>query len=324
MVQWELTYRCNLKCVHCYCVHNDEKQELTLNESKSVIDTLADMQSLYITFSGGEILMREDFFSIAHYARIKGFALRFLTNGTLINYKIADDIKQLNPLSVEMSLYASYADLHDRIIGMEGAFEKTIRAFEMLRERGVKTKVKSLLMRQNAGELAELRSLAKNLDSDLVYDMVVFPKDDGTKGPLDFRLDEKDISGIFNSDNRAVSFEPLKEVNDDTFMCSAGLNNLLISPYGDIFPCVGMKESAGNLRLQSIKEIQNSSILQRVRSTKFSELWACRKCDLAPYCRRCPGLAAAEDGDYLGPSSAACRLAGRLKNAGNKELRLGV
>jgi radical SAM protein with 4Fe4S-binding SPASM domain len=319
MVHWELTYRCNMTCGHCYCAHNNAKKELTFEEIKSVIDALADMQALYLTFSGGEILAREDFIPIANYARTRGFALRLLTNGTLITSDIADRIKQLNPVSVEMSLYAAEAGLHDVITGSEGSFEKTVQSFQMLRKRGVGTKVKSLLMKQNFDQVAKLKGMSLELGADFVYDMTVFPKDDGHKGPLQYRLDEESMTEIFQGDHTAVSFEPQDSVNNDTFMCSAGLNNLLISPYGDVSPCVGLKESAGNVREQSLGKTFSSPVFQRVRATDLSELSACRACDLGPYCRRCPGLAAAEDGDYLGPSTAACRLAGALKEVSNKK-----
>jgi radical SAM protein with 4Fe4S-binding SPASM domain len=213
-----------------------------------------------------------------------------------------------------MSLYAVRRGLHDRITGTKGSFEKTVRSFQLLRERGVATKVKSLLMKQNADQLVALKGLSAQLGADFIYDMIVFPKDDGHKGPLQFRLDTEGMAEIFRGDHSAVSFKPLESVNDDTFMCSAGLNNLLLSPFGDVYPCVGLKERAGNVREQPLEEIFNSAVFQKVRSTGFSDLGTCRSCDLASYCRRCPGLAAAEDGDYLEASSAACKLAGALKD----------
>ncbi|RJR21285.1 MAG: radical SAM protein [Nitrospiraceae bacterium] len=314
IVHWELTHRCNMACSHCYCVRRDDKKELTTEEIMSVIDELAALQSLYITFSGGEILTRKDFFTIARYSRSKGFALRLLTNGTFISSEMADEIKQLNPLSVEMSVYAADPEIHDSITGTKGSFKKTMRAFQLLGQRGVKRVVKSLLMNQNADQLGALTKLSHELDSDFVYDMTVVPKDDGSRDTLRYRLDTDGMTKIFREDDRAASFEPLESVNDDTFMCTAGLNNLLISPYGEVYPCVGWKQDAGNVREQSIEQIMQSGHFQRIRSIKFDELHTCRSCDKAPYCRRCPGLAVSEDEDYLGPSSAACMLAKALKN----------
>ena len=324
IVHWELTYRCNLKCAHCYCLHDSESDELSLREIMSVLDRLAEMQTLFLTLSGGEVLVRDDFFEIARYARKKNFAIRLLTNGTRITDTVADELEKIHPLSVEMSLYAADAALHDAITGKEGSFEKTVRAFHLLHKRGLKTKVKSLLMKQNAHQLQALRELSRELGADMVYDFTVVPKDDGTKGTLNFRLDEKDMTEIFSDDDKASHFEPAQAVDDNTFMCSSGMNNFLISPYGEVYPCVGLKIGAGNVRKQSLEDINNSETLKKVRNTKFSELWACRDCGLSGYCTRCPGLAAAEDGDYLGPSQAYCRMARALKEARKQTKQMEV
>jgi radical SAM protein with 4Fe4S-binding SPASM domain len=318
IVHWELTYRCNLSCPYCYCIHDKKRKELTLEEIKRIMDKLAEMKCLFITFSGGEIFMRKDFFAIARYARSKGFALRLMTNGTLITDKVADYIREIEPLSVEMSLYASDAELHDRMIGENGSFDKTIKAFELLRESGIKTVVKSLLMKPNAHELDRLRKIAARLGATFAYDTIVVPKNDGTKDPLSFRLEEEEMVDIFRSQKDVSNFKPSEVVDDDTFMCSAALNNISISPYGDVYPCVALKEKAGNLREQSLEEIQNSPVLRKVRSTKFTDLLECKRCDLAAYCNRCPGLSLMEDGDFLGPSTATCRMASVWKRLSNE------
>lgn len=309
IVHWELTYRCNLNCMHCYCAHNNKRKELTYIEIKGIIDELADMGCLYIVFTGGEIFAREDFVKIACYAREKNFALRLLTNGTFITKNAADDIKEILPLSVEMSLYAADPVLHDRITRAAGSFEKTLNAFKLMKERGVKTKLKSIIMNCNKDQLDGLRELARNFSADIVYDFTIVPKDDGSKDPLKFRLNEEEVYRLTVENNRLSNFKPKETVDDNTFMCSAGMNNIAISPYGDVFPCIGLKEPAGNLREGSLEDIINSPVLPIIRATKLSELWTCKNCNLSAYCRRCPGLAVLEGGDYTGPSPEDCKMA---------------
>ena len=110
-VHWELTYRCNCRCTHCYVVKPGDEgfqsrgAELSTAEAKSVIDQLTALNVLNIGFSGGEVLCRSDFFEIAQYARKNRFAIRIFTNGTLIDAEVADRIAELFPVSVEMSVY---------------------------------------------------------------------------------------------------------------------------------------------------------------------------------------------------------------------------
>jgi len=129
-VDWEITYRCNLRCAHCYQTGTSGDKasgdkELTTEEIYSALDELADLACLYLTLTGGEILLRDDFFDIAKYARKKEFAIRLFTNGTLIDEKIADKIKILSPLSVEISLYGMDRLVHEDITKIPGSHEKT-------------------------------------------------------------------------------------------------------------------------------------------------------------------------------------------------------
>ena len=98
-VHWELTYRCNETCTHCYLdvfqPNATVAGELATAQIKSTLDQLAAMGVLNITFSGGEILVHRDFFEIAAYARRKRFAIRLMSNGLLIHERMADRIVAL-------------------------------------------------------------------------------------------------------------------------------------------------------------------------------------------------------------------------------------
>ena len=86
--QIELTYRCNLNCVHCYCVEEDKGKELGTKEVKIILDDLKKEGCLWLALSGGEPLMRKDFLEIYAYAQKKGFLITLFTNGQLFNKKI--------------------------------------------------------------------------------------------------------------------------------------------------------------------------------------------------------------------------------------------
>ena len=97
-IQWELTYRCNERCTHCYLDVMPPSAkvpgELSTEEAKRLVDDLARLGGLTITFSGGEIFVRSDIFELSAYARKKGFAIRYFTNGILIKPEIADKIRE--------------------------------------------------------------------------------------------------------------------------------------------------------------------------------------------------------------------------------------
>ena len=307
-VHWELTNKCNLRCVHCYIVPEPGNKELGLEDTKSILGQLSRQGCLYLVFSGGEIFTRQDFFEIAGYARKKGFALRLLTNGTLINAKVADQIKEISPLSVEMSLYGASAGIHEAITQTKGSFAQTMQAFKLLRKRGIKTVVKSSLMRKNLGEFEGLQKLAKKLGANFVYDPTIVARNDRSKELFKYKLKDDDLKGFFSSKVQLIKREPV-EIPDNAWMCNAGLNTLSISAHGQVYPCVAIRKKCGDLKKEDFAEVWSSAVLSRIRAIRLADLWKCKSCSLLSYCDRCPGLADLEDNDILGPSTAACQLA---------------
>lgn len=305
---WELTYKCNLRCIHCYVVPDHEKTELSLEEARSILDQLAAEGFLFLTFTGGEIFTRSDFFDIAQYARKKEFALKLLTNGTLITPEVADRIKELHPSSVGISVYGVIPSTHEAVTQVTGSFDRTINALKLLIERGVRTTVKCPLMKINIGEFDHLKMLAEDLGAEFQYDINIVPKDDGSKGPLAYRLTDENLRLAFMKQLK----EPLSlsRPSDDDHVCGTGLISLTVDPYGQVFPCLQLRMKAGDLRYQSLHHIwRDSEVLSKIRSLTFSDLSKCPSCELLPYCTSCPGVAFLEDGDLLGPSSIACRQA---------------
>lgn len=311
-VHWELTYHCNLRCPHCYLSPHHPGNELSTEQIARILDLLREKGTLYVIFSGGEILTRKDFFDIAWYAREKGFALRLLTNGTLIEEGTADQIEELHPLSVEISLYGSKPATHDRFTACPGSFERSLRALRLLRERSIRTAVKTLLMKGNAAEFQGMKKLAQEIGAQFSYDPVILPRLDGSMEPCRNRLDGEELYRVLYSEVEDKTEDG--NTGQDDLSCSAGLNALSISPYGDVYPCMGFKESGGNLTRDSLCEIQHSPVFSTMRSFTLSDLPECRKCELVRYCNRCPALAWLETGDLFGPSGADCLLAHVLKD----------
>jgi radical SAM protein with 4Fe4S-binding SPASM domain len=285
-VHWELTYHCNLQCPHCYVVPQKSRKELSFQQISSILDLLKESGTLYIIFSGGEILTRNDFFLIAGDAKKKGFATRLLTNGTLINERVADEIKDLNPVSVEISLYGSTPTTHDLITACPGSFERSMRALRSLGERSIRTVVKSLITKQNVTEFQEMKNLAQEIGSQFLYDTLIIPKMDGTMKPCRNRLDGEELYRLLYPEVRDKD-EDGKSRQDD-LSCSAGLNALSISPDGNVYPCMAFKESGGNLIENSLSEIQHSPVFSKIRSITLSDLPECKGCEFIQYCNRCP------------------------------------
>jgi radical SAM protein with 4Fe4S-binding SPASM domain len=312
-VHWELTYRCNEKCTHCYldvlAPYANAPGELTTEECLHVIDQLAAMGVLNLTLSGGEILVRRDLFEIAEYARSKQFLLRLFTNGILIKPSVADRIAALHPYAVELSLYSTRPQVHDGITQIRRSWELTTRALRLLHERGVRTVMKTPLMKENVREIDSLKSLAQELGAQFRYDVTITPKDTGGSSPLKHRMSYEDLVWLFKKEVDPQQWIGRK-VTDETRTCGIATNALAIDPYGNVFPCLETRFNAGNVREHSVREIwETSPVWRQLGTLTVSELPVCRSCELRTLCVRCHGLALKEDGDLRGPALVNCRTA---------------
>ena len=173
-VHFDLTYRCNLRCIHCYLPERDRypsqsykeelkrqnRTELTTQEIYGILDQLAECGTLFLTFSGGEIFLRRDIMDILEYARKKRFNVSLLTTGTTgFDETVADRLADMGVHTVDISLYSNEPKVHDAVTGIPGSFNKTIKAIELLSERGMKLNLKCPLMKTN---IKSYKSLSEN------------------------------------------------------------------------------------------------------------------------------------------------------------------
>lgn len=322
IVHFDLTYRCNLDCVHCYIV-DEGRSVLGIDEVKDILEQLAEAGALYLTLSGGEVLTRKDFIEIAEYARKLNFALRILTNGTLIDEAMADKIASLNPEMVAISIYSTKPQVHDKITRVSGSFRKSISAAEMLRDRGARLKISTVIMSETIGDYRDIYELSVQLGASFQADYRITPKTDGDKMPLAVHIDEKYLPKLLADPIFTEKSEPEpQEVYSgifNTIPCGAGHMSCYITPYSDVYPCVQLPINCGNLKQSSFSEIwKNSSELSEFRSITISDLAVCSQCEFFKYCRICVGLNYVEEGSMFSPSKRACQEARIMKELGRE------
>ena len=303
----ELTYRCNFSCIHCYAIQKHDRKDLNTSDFHNIIDQLADMGSLTMTFSGGEPLIRDDFFEIAQYARDKRFAIRIFSNGSLIDQEKALFIKELKPLSIDISLYGASKETYEIITGGRKHFQQTMEGIDHLIERGIKPFLKFPLMRENFNDYEFMKGIAGEKGLKFVYDFNMSPRDDGDMEPVEHIISEKQELDCMRHEE--LKFSPVQRDPDD-FVCNAARNNFAISPYGDVFPCIQLRIPAGNCREKLLQEIWNESEdIKKVREIRFKDFKECISCEKASYCFICPGISHIERGKMTAPYTYACRKA---------------
>lgn len=301
----ELTYRCNVRCVHCYLAGRE--REMTLDELEGVLDQLASAGTLILTLSGGEVLLRRDFFEIAAAARRRGFALRIFTNGTLLAEATADRLAALEPLAVEISLLGATPATHDGVTLKRGSFERTLRGVDLLVRRGVRVKLKTTLLTLNVDEAQAMEELAARLGVEYQPSYVLMPTKDGRSDPLALQIDDRALAAYLARRRRDVPEPAAPTSRDGDGLCSAGRAACSISPSGDVYPCVLMPLKAGNVLEAPFAEIwRDSPAMRRMRALVDGHRIACQGCDESGHFF-CPALNALQMGDAEEMSPQALR-----------------
>jgi len=311
-VHFDVTYRCNERCVHCYLDHDDHG-EMTTAEIKRVLDELAEAGTFFLTFSGGEVLMRRDFFALLEYARQLMFNVRIKTNAVMIREPEARRMVELGVDKVQVSIYSHRPSIHDGITKLPGSLRRSVEAIRFLTEQGLRVVIANVLMTANMRDSAGVQALARELGVPYTLDPTITPKMDGDTSILNLPIPGAELDGVFHNESLVGKVEefcapppPPDEDVMEGYPCSAGHTLAYISPYGEVFPCVQFPLPSGNVRRQKFIDIwRHSSELSDVRSIRAKDLTVCSRCSHVGTCTRCPGLAYLE-GSMRGPSAADC------------------
>ncbi|MGM0442462.1 MAG: radical SAM protein [Elusimicrobiota bacterium] len=284
----EVTHRCNLECKHCFHrgLRNDKSGELDTGDWKKLMDALKNQGTMFLIITGGEPFLREDISRLLLYASKVPFSIMIFTNGVLIDEEKAKFIASLNPFAVHISLYSLQKEIHEKITGRAGSFEKTMKAINLLKEKEVNTVVKCPLMKENFKHVDSLRQWADKKDITLKIDPVISPcYEKNCTDIVSHRLDLEAMSdmvfdsGIFDLGD----FRPREGLK-----CGAGRNMVTVDSAGRIYPCVAWRNPAGNIKKEEFRDIWKKM------KPDYEVIESCRGCSLLPYCGVCPGIAAAE------------------------------
>jgi mycofactocin biosynthetic radical S-adenosylmethionine protein MftC len=244
---WELTYACNLACVHCLSSSGRrDPRELTTAECREVIDTLERMQVFYVNIGGGEPTVRPDFWELVDYATAHHVGVKFSTNGVKIDPGVARRLAASDYVDVQISLDGATAEVNDAVRGT-GSYATAIRAMRNLAAAGFRGfKLSVVVTRHNVSQLDELTALADAHGAQLRLTRLrpsgrgadTWPELHPTAAQQRQLYDWLSAHGeqVLTGDSffhLAPYGEPLPGLN----LCGAGRVVCLIDPVGDVYAC---------------------------------------------------------------------------------------
>ncbi len=306
--QWELTFRCNYRCQHCYIPPEQlagkiKDQELTLPEVRAILDQLREAGVLYLTFTGGDPLLRRDFLEIYLHAKKLAFFIVVLTNGSLVTDNIADAFQRYPPLQIEISLYGITKETYETVTRIPGSFERCMQGIRRLVEREIPLTLKTPGINLLYPEILKMKAFARSIGAHFRFDPDITPRLDGSKAPLALRLTPDQIVALEYQDSKWRS-DWRERFRDDcgtmsppsssVFPCSFGKKTFYIGPTGHMTHCHYVRQPSSDLRVHPVREafeeIENQ--LQQLKQPTNPHT-----CDSPNQCMRCPGRALLEEGD---------------------------
>ncbi len=324
-VSIEVTRRCPLECLHCYnnLPMGDlqaRSRELSKEEHFKLLDQLAHLGCLWLLYTGGEIFARKDFLEIYTYAKKKGFLITLFTNGTLIGERTADYLRQWPPFAIEITLYGRTKETYEALTGIPDSYERCLRGIELLRDRGLPLKLKTVPTTVNKHEVLAMRQFAEEeLHLEFKFDSLINPRIDCSQSPLAVRLAPEEVVALdLHSPKVAAEYRKLGEQEMQhppaleniatTYSCGGGMNSFAIDPYGHMSICVLSHQETYDIRSGSVEDGWKQFLL-RVRTRPRKLISKCVSCRLHSLCSMCPANGELESGDPESPVEFLCEVA---------------
>ena len=258
--QWEITWRCNLRCVHCYTdpwnTPDRVSQELTTAEVLRILDELQEAGCLSLTLTGGDPLARPDFREIYRAAAERGFLLTVFTNGTLITEGTIDLWRRYPPEKVEVTLNGITASVYEAVTAVAGSYTYVMRGIRLVHEAGIPLVVKANAMTLNVGELLAIKAFVRTL-SGVAFKMSeeIFERLDGSHDSCALGVDPESLRALEEADPELREGKRKKDEEEARpAACGGGDTTFHIDPLGRLQRCSRNRRGSYDLRRGTFRE----------------------------------------------------------------------
>jgi len=299
-VTFELSYGCNLRCVHCANpTHRALPAELSTEEICGILTQIAALGVMTVTFTGGEPTIRPDFLGILEHSQRQGLLIQLLTNATKLTPHLLDRLERLPVTGLNVSIYGATAGRYEAMTGISGSYTQFRRGLELLAARRLPVTLRMPVTSVNVDDLAACRELAESYRFPFQYCLDITPRTDGDLTPLQYRLAAQTKAEIdqWMLGDRLAAWVPDRCNPERPFIsCACGRSRFAVTPYGHMNLCVGFPTPRYDLRTGTVREGWEL-LKQTVDAAMPNGRDACATCDLQRFCRQGRADAWLETGD---------------------------
>lgn len=318
--QMELTYRCNLRCLHCYTDPYNSKEyfprELSLPEIIRLIDEMAGLGIVWLNLTGGEIFQHQHFWDVYDHAYRCGFLLQLYTNGTLFTKGVVERLQKTPPFTIDISCHSVIEERFDWFTQVPGSFRAFVRGLDLLKDSGLPFTFKTKAMNWNKEEIPQIRRFVESFGQRFGFTTSLSPRLNGDLFPLNYRLAPDDMVALNQDDHTSGTDEEMcgsapalfPPATDRLFRCGCGTNTIHINAWGELGTCTLQYERRISLRAHSLPEAIDS-LFDEVRALRYQGGSPCRTCEVHTFCDKKPSDARWECRDAEAPIPYDCDVA---------------
>lgn len=294
----EITSKCNERCLHCYIPHEHKIKNIDSDLFYNILEQCKDMKVLHLTLSGGEPMLHKDFCKFLKRCREYNFSVNILTNLTLLDNNIIEEMKDNPLLGVQVSLYSMNPEIHDEITQIKGSFFKTKNAILKLIENNIPLQISCPILKQNKNSYTDVVKWADKYKIHVGDDFVIIGRYDHKTVNLNYRLSidevkeiikEKALGDVGYLEQMKLAAEKKKEITVDEYVCSVCNSSICITENGNIYPCAGWQNYIiGNINKTPLNEIwENSEKIHYLRNLRNKDFPKCIQCPDKDFCTMC-------------------------------------
>jgi radical SAM protein with 4Fe4S-binding SPASM domain len=312
----ELDLRCNLQCHHCYRDGEWDPNVLKTEEVIGILDQIARAGTVWLLFTGGEIFLRRDFFDIYEHAVKRGLKMTLFTNGTMITEKIADRLASLPPYQIEITLYGYTQETYEKVTGIPGSREKCYHGVDLLVERNLPLKLKTVVIKTNQHEFMDMFRFAERQGVSFKWDTQINPNFDQSLTPCNVRLSPQEaVEFDFAIPRRYDEWRSYFDVRKNAatsrlFSCGAGSRTFHIDPYGKMKMCLLLRDPEFSLKEMTFQQVWDE-MFPPVYSLLRTASHGCNSCNLYSLCGKCPAWSQLEKGSMEAKVDYSCEVGHR-------------
>jgi len=288
----EITYRCNLRCQHCYVLHKIQENQPAHGDTQAVlrlIESMAELGCLDLTLTGGESTLHKGYWTFVKAAKAFHLYTTLKTNGTTFTRNVAEKYAEDPAHETDLSLYGANATLHDTFTSVPGSFEKTISGMQELARVGIRCNVNCVVWEGNSNNLNDIERIVNDLGHHISFSDVIYGRLNGDRFPLSLRIRPETRARLI-SEGRLKPFK--------VSPCIAGQMKVKVDAEGNVSTCELLPQGFGNAFVTPLQEVWRSQEVENFSDSVVGISMSERNGGSVVH--SCPGLNLLNTGELFG------------------------